>query len=298
MRKVCSTQKNVVISGGAGALGQAMGCELVRRGHRVVLADLDLECTRSACQSMDPTGERATAHQLDVTDEASWQALHDQLRSEWKHIDWLVNAAGCMACSEFGKEVWQQWSQVVQVNLMGTALGCHTFAPWLSGSDDRTHVINIASMAGFVPFPWGSAYAVSKSGVVALSESLQAEWQPRNVRITVVYPGFFDSGLFGRGSFGDELCERVVERMVQRSRLTARQVALAAIDGAERGRQYVILPAQIRWLHRFKRLAPGWLVRHVSREAYRLRAGLRKELEAEQESKTNQKAPSTGHQAD
>lgn len=281
------TVKTAVVSGAAGTLGKAISRELARRGYALALADCDIDGIRSLETELNQqseyqrSGGHVTCYQLDVTNPADWQALHDDVRNRWPNLDVLVNAAGCMVAGELAQTTWEQWSRVVNVNLLGTGLGCHTFAEWLSGSPHPSHVLNVGSVASFVPLPWGSAYAVSKAGVLALSESLQAEWQPRSVCVTTVCPAFFESGLFASGEYANELSERVTQFMVGKAKLTADEVASASIQAMECQQRYVIMPAKARWLYRLKRLAPGWLVSMVSRRAHGLRARLRRELAEE-----------------
>src|SRR5205823_5311540 len=86
------------------------------------------------------------------------------------------------------------WERVLQVNLLGVVHGVRTFVPLLLAAAERGedgHVVNVASMAAVVPVPWIGPYNVAKHGVLALSETLQAELAATGapVGVTVVMPG-------------------------------------------------------------------------------------------------------------
>src|SRR5690606_35883181 len=82
----------------------------------------------------------------------------------------------------------------ISINLMGVVKGCKAFVPMLL-SQGSGRIINIASMAALMQAPGMSNYNVAKAGVVALSESLLCELQPKDVQVNVVCPSFFQTNL-------------------------------------------------------------------------------------------------------
>ncbi len=102
-------------------------------------------------------------------------------------------------------------------------------------------------------------YNVTKSGVVALSETLHAELAPAGVGVTVLCPTFFRTNIAesGRTHGGDaEDKKRVVHKLMDRSKLQANDVARAALEGADRGELYVVPMQDGQWLWRVKRISP------------------------------------------
>jgi NAD(P)-dependent dehydrogenase (short-subunit alcohol dehydrogenase family) len=203
-----------------------------RRGlfdrHKLILATqltIKVLSREGKLKDSDRLAEAADADVLavphDVRDAAGWCALRDRLRSEWPTLDLLVNAAGVGATGEVGTLPETQWRRVLDTNLLGTALGCETFLPWLREHPRRSHVVNVASIAGILSVPSMAAYSASKAGVVALSEAIAAECARGRPGVTVVCPGFFRSGLLGTWHFTSsvERCEaerRMAERIRRR----------------------------------------------------------------------------------
>ncbi|RLS79680.1 MAG: SDR family NAD(P)-dependent oxidoreductase [Planctomycetota bacterium] len=251
-----------LVTGAASGLGRALVESLFRAGWRVAATDLPeaLQAARLDAGIL--------ALPLDVRDAVAWRDLRDRLRSDWPTLDLLVNAAGVGATGEVGTLPEAQWRRVLDTNLLGTALGCETFLPWLREHPRRSHVVNVASIAAILSVPSMAAYSASKAGVVALSEAIAAECARGRPGVTVVCPGFFRSGLLGTWHFTSSVERREAERRMAVTRWTSERVAGRVLRAVHRNRRYVVVGLRARWLWRLKRLAPRAataLVRRVYR---------------------------------
>ncbi|MGD9212959.1 MAG: SDR family NAD(P)-dependent oxidoreductase, partial [Desulfobacteraceae bacterium] len=83
------------------------------------------------------------------------------------------------------------WDWVLKVNLMSVIHGIHYFMPIMLKQDTQAHIINTASSAGVITNAYGIPYAVSKHGVMALTESLFLELQSytTKIKVSVLCPG-------------------------------------------------------------------------------------------------------------
>ncbi len=260
-----------LITGAAGVLGREIALELAVRGYQLVLTDLAIDNRPAEWElQLTTTAQHPPLFAvLDVTQAESWDAIHKTIRERFGRLDVLINAAGILAVGEYPETSWQQSQAVLRVNLEGTMLGCHTLYPLLHQAPGGAHVINIASYAGFVALPWCSAYNASKAAVIAFTETLHNEWAKTDIRVTVVCPGFFQSGLLAAVS--DPVIQDVVEHIIDKSPLTARQVAKAIAKSLTRYRLYVVVPSYARSAWYTKRLAPVMLLKAVSRKAHQMR---------------------------
>jgi short-subunit dehydrogenase len=157
---------------------------------------------------------------------------------------------------------------VVDTNLIGTALGCETFLPWLRSHPRRSHVVNVASIAGILAPPSMAAYSASKAGVIALSEAIAAECDRGRPGVTVVCPGFFRSGLLETWHFSSRVESREAHRRMRSARWSSERVARRVVRAVHRNRRYVVVGLRARWLWRLKRLAPR-LTTALVRRIYR-----------------------------
>jgi len=239
-----------VITGGGSGLGLCLVERLAAEGWRVAAVDLGEPLARAPL----PRGVIPIA--ADVRDAESWRAIHDRLRAEWDGLGLLVNAAGVGATGEVGTLPEAQWRRVLDTNLLGTALGCETFLPWLRAGPGRSHLVNVASIAAILAPPSMAAYAASKAGVVAISEAIAAECDRGRPGVTVVCPGFFRSGLLGSWHFSSAVERQEAERRMAATAWTSDRVAGRVLAAIRRNRRYVVVGRQARWLWRLKRLAP------------------------------------------
>ncbi len=258
---------HAIVTGAASGLGRAIADRLVAGGWTVARIDL----AGSAWPPAQDDG-RGPCLALDVRDAAGWRALHERLRAEWPALDMLVNAAGVGAAGEVGTLPEEQWRRVVETNLLGIALACETFVPWLRSSPGRGRLVNVASIAGLVALPSMAAYSAAKAGVVALSSAIAAECPRRELGVTVVCPGFFRSGLLDTWHFTSPAAEREARRRMTATRWTSDRLAHRVLRAAARRRRFVVVGLRARWLWRLARIAPRLtpgLIRLVYRRAAR-----------------------------
>jgi NAD(P)-dependent dehydrogenase (short-subunit alcohol dehydrogenase family) len=110
-------------------------------------------------------------------------------------LSWLVNAAGVGATGVVGTLPEQQWRRVVDTNLIGTALGCETFLPWLRANRRRSHLVNVASIAAVLAPASMAAYSASKAGVVQAGRTLAREWARAGINVNTVSPGYIRTAI-------------------------------------------------------------------------------------------------------
>jgi NAD(P)-dependent dehydrogenase (short-subunit alcohol dehydrogenase family)/undecaprenyl pyrophosphate phosphatase UppP len=164
----------VAITGGAGGIGRCLAAELVRRGAKVAIGDVDLT----------HAPDDVFSHPLDVTDRASFEAFLDAAAAELGPVDVLVNNAGIAPIHRFGEEDDQTTRRTVEINVLGVMTGSK-----LALARGVGHIVNIASGAGKLPVEGLATYTASKHAVVGLSETLKMETRGTGVEISVVLPG-------------------------------------------------------------------------------------------------------------
>ena len=251
-------RRTAVITGAASGLGAALTRLLAVEGWSLALVDLpESAASLERVAPASPGGVSTTlVAPFDVRDAAGWQALHDRLRAAWPALDLLVNAAGVGATGEVGRLPDSQWRRVIDTNLVGTALGCETFLPWLREHPSGARVVNVASISGLLGIPSMAAYSASKAGVIALSESIAAESPAGRPGVTIVCPGFFRSGLLDTWHFTADREAHEARRRMDATPLDSAALARRIRRAIDRDERYVVEGFQARCLWRLKRLAP------------------------------------------
>ena len=166
-----------VVTGGASGIGRAMADRFSREGMKVVLADVEQVALDQAEREMREAGCAAIIGvRTDVADASQVKALAERTLEAFGAVHIVCNNAG--VGSRFGP-LWEQseadWAWVLNVNLQGVLNGIRTFVPILLAQQDEGHVINTASLAGLMASPFMGPYNVSKSAVVAITETLWYE---------------------------------------------------------------------------------------------------------------------------
>jgi NAD(P)-dependent dehydrogenase (short-subunit alcohol dehydrogenase family) len=164
-----------VVTGAARGLGRAIATMLARRGHDVLVTDLEHSDAQAAAEAVTAeTGGSVGALALDVREEAQCAAAVDEaVRRAGRLTVWVNNAAVF-----FTGPTWEQDEAtrrlMVDVNTTGTVNGTTVAISAMRGTGGG-HIINIASLAGLVPVPGEGVYAGTKHGVMGFSLSTQAD---------------------------------------------------------------------------------------------------------------------------
>jgi NAD(P)-dependent dehydrogenase (short-subunit alcohol dehydrogenase family) len=170
--------KIVLITGAAGAVGGAVVQAVRAAGGTAIASDI------AAARGIDAA--------LDVTSEADWQRLGEDIERRHGRLDGLVNAAGIVALGSVEDLDFATWRKVLSVNLDGTFLGCKAAMPLLRRRGGS--IVNLASVSGLVGGHNFAAYNASKGGVTLLSKSVAlygARLKPP-VRCNAVCPAFLE----------------------------------------------------------------------------------------------------------
>jgi NAD(P)-dependent dehydrogenase (short-subunit alcohol dehydrogenase family) len=166
-----------VITGGASGIGLGLAEAFLAEGARVVIADVEPQALEEAQAKLDGgSSDRVHGVVTDVADLESVQALAASTLDRFGQVDVLCNNAGVSTFNRIDLLTMADWHWVLGVDLWGVIHGVHTFLPIMLRQGTPAHIVNTASIAGLVSGVAHLApYAVSKVGVVSLSETLRAE---------------------------------------------------------------------------------------------------------------------------
>ena len=180
-----------VITGAASGIGLALAQRAAADGMNVVLADVDEAGLDEAARSLEGAPEDGVLTvRCDVSDPDAVEDLAGLAYERFGSVELLCNNAGVGGGGTVAELSRKDWEWVLGVNLWGVIHGVTSFLPRMLDSGGPAHVVNTASMAGFFATAGMAPYAVSKFGVVALSESMRAELTGTPVGISVLCPGW------------------------------------------------------------------------------------------------------------
>ncbi len=252
-----SDTRYAIVTGAASGLGRAIAVRLAQDGWHIAVADVNETGSEETGRMVTEAGSTAQVETLDVGDEQQWVSLRERLRADWPQLDLIVNNAGVVVSGAVGQTPIEDWDWLLSINLRGVILGCHTMVDWLKENPRRSHVMNMASVAGLIAPARMGAYNVAKAGVVSLSETLYQELKRENVGVTVVCPWFVKTNLLETGRFADTREKTAGAAFMENSWLTAEKVADKAVRGMYRGKLHVVVGFRANQFSSCKRHFPG-----------------------------------------
>jgi NAD(P)-dependent dehydrogenase (short-subunit alcohol dehydrogenase family) len=250
-----------VVTGAGNGIGRATALALAQRHVRVVAVDLDGAAAERT--ALDTAGR---AERVDVSDAAAMDDLADRVGV----ADIVVNNAGVGAAGPFLDTEDDDWRRVLDVNLWGVIHGSRAFGRRMVEAGRAGHIVNVASLAAYLPSRSMSAYGTSKAAVLMLSECLHAELAEHGIGVSCVCPGFTRTGIIERSRFVGVDDAEEQRRRRQGTRLLARRnypperVAAAIVEAIERNRAVVPVSPEARATRLLSRVSPG-LARTLAR---------------------------------
>ncbi|MEO0062290.1 MAG: putative oxidoreductase SadH [Pseudomonadota bacterium] len=125
---------------------------------------------------------------LDVTDRARFAEVASEVVARFGHVDVLVNNAGVSVFGPTDEASYDDYDWIMGVNFGGVVNGLVSFLPHIKAATGRRHVVNIASMAAFLPGPQAGIYTASKFAVRGLTESLRYNLAPHGIGCSLCCP--------------------------------------------------------------------------------------------------------------
>src|SRR5438105_1076992 len=160
--------KVALITGGAGGMGSAQARLLAQEGATVVIADIRDELGEKLVSEIVAAGGAAACVKLDVTSEPAWQETIRDVESRHGRLDILINNAGINVRKPIAIVEFDEWNQVLAVNLSGPLLGMKHAAPAIARAGGGS-IVNITSNVSLIPSR-AAAYTASKWGLRGLSK--------------------------------------------------------------------------------------------------------------------------------
>src|SRR4051794_16499103 len=254
-----STRPVALVTGASSGIGAAAAAALVEAGFEVV------GTSRNTAGVTAPDGVTFVA--LDVASDESVAALVGEVIGRFGRIDVLVNNAGVGAGGAAEESSIEQAQRVFDVNFFGVVRMTKAVLPHMRAQGGG-RIINVSSVLGFVPVPFGALYAASKHAIEGYSESVDHEVRRHGIRVLLVEPGFtktaFDASIVPPATTLAVYAEdrRRAEEVVAKSLATGDEpavVAAAIVRAVTDTKPRLRYPAgrQARQLRTLRRIVPA-----------------------------------------
>lgn len=258
-KKVKPSQNAYAVVTGAGSgIGRSFAMELAKRGGTIVCADINLDAAKETVSLIESqTSAKAFAVQCDVGVKEQVKALSEQAEKLMNHpVSLIINNAGVGLGGKFDEVSLEDWQWCMHVNLWGVIHGCHYFVPQFK-QQGYGAIINVASAAGYTAAPEMTAYNVTKSSVLALSETLSAELRGDNIRVNVLCPTLVPTNIMKNGRLPGHYAGLADDLLMNHAFTTSDKVVIKTLNNLDAGKLYTIPQPDAKLFWILKRASPA-----------------------------------------
>ncbi|MVN89719.1 SDR family NAD(P)-dependent oxidoreductase [Mucilaginibacter aquatilis] len=233
------SEKTVLITGGSRGIGKACAMLFASLNADVIITyNKNLDDAERTITQLPHRGNHAL-YQLDQSKPKCVQRFFDKFLDHYPQLDVLVNNAGIYLehkIEEIEFDEWQHtWQDTINTNLNGVANLCY-FASRQMMHQGGGKIINISSRGAFRGEPNHPAYAASKAGLNAMSQSLAVSLAPSNISVHIIAPGFVETDMTAsilNADEGEEIKKQSPFNRVAATDEVARLAAVYASEGFE-----------------------------------------------------------------
>lgn len=189
--------QKALVTGGSSGIGKGVALALAHAGADVAINySASKEKAEAVAQEISGLGRRVLAIKADVAREDQVEAMFQQVISEWKTVDILINNAGLQKDAAFTEMSLDQWNKVIGVNLTGQFLCARAavreflrrgVVKEISAAAGK--IICMSSVHEMIPWSGHANYAASKGGVMLLMKSIAQEHGAHHIRVNSICPG-------------------------------------------------------------------------------------------------------------
>ena len=236
-----------LITGASSGIGRDMARELSKKGYDLVLVARDLDKLNEVKKELETKIEIVC---MDISNVDNCKKLYEQ----YKDIDILINNAGFGDCGYFSKTNLEKEISMINTNIVAYHVLTKLYLQDMKQKNSGK-ILNVASIAGFMPGPLMATYYATKNYVVRLSEAIREELnkQKSKVQISILCPGPVDTNF-----------NKVADVEFALKGLSSEYVAKYGIDKFLKGKFYIITGWKIKLAKIGCKIAPTNLVSKIS----------------------------------
>ena len=235
-----------LITGASSGIGRDIARELSKKGYELILVARDIEKLNELKNELKTSSEVVS---MDVSKSENCKELHNR----YNDIDILVNNAGFGDCGYFDKTDLEKELQMINTNIVGYHVLTKLYLQDMK-KKNRGKILNVASIAGFMPGPLMATYYSTKAYVVRISEAIREELRRNksNVQISILCPGPVNTNF-----------NKVADVQFALKGLSSDYVAKYAVEKLFKGKFYIVPGWKIRLARFGAKIAPNNLVAKI-----------------------------------
>src|ERR1700730_9714623 len=247
----------VLITGGAGGIGYELTKQLAALGNTILITGRD-QAKMDRAKAAFP---KLHTFRSDVSDPEAIAALYEEVTRQFPELNILINNAGIMRKINVQDKArgLEDITREIQIDLSGPIRMVKQFLPHLKTQSEAA-IMNVSSSLAFVPLPIAPVYCATKAGLHSFTESLRVQLKNTKVKVFELAPPMTQTELLSGFNSDD---------MKGASVMKVEDLVKVAIEGMQTDR-FEIRPGQANQLKIMSRVAPGFILRQMSRSVDRM----------------------------
>ena len=240
----------ILITGASSGIGKDMAKLLAKKGNEIIIVARDENKLNETKRELEKRGAEVISIAADLSKEENCKEIHKKVQN----VDILINNAGFGDCGDFTKTSLQKEINMIQTNIIAYHILTKLYLIDMKEKNSGK-ILNVASIAGFMPGPLMATYYATKAYVVRLSEAIREELKKEKskVQISILCPGPVHTNF-----------SKVANVKFQIREANSMQVAKYAIQKLEKGKFYIVPGIDIKLAKIGIKLAPTTLVSKVT----------------------------------
>ena len=189
--------KIALVTGAGSGIGRGIARRFAAEGVSLVLSDIAEAGLQETAALIEEAGGRSVSVVGDVAVRADAERMVEASVTHWGRLDIVVNNAGITGSRQATLAHLtpdEEWERVMAVNVSGVFRVASAAIRQMLAQGSGT-IINIASAAGFVPFPARAAYNASKGAVISFTRALALDYAPNHIRVNAICPGMVETAM-------------------------------------------------------------------------------------------------------
>jgi NAD(P)-dependent dehydrogenase (short-subunit alcohol dehydrogenase family) len=177
-----------VITGAGKGLGKTFALALAAEGVHLALIGRNADALNSVAAVARQSNITAEIFAGDVSREQDVRRIEQEIIAQFKKVHILINNAGINIRKNVTDFTYEEWTSVINTNLVGAFLMCRSFVPHMRG-EGYGRIINLTSIMSHISLPGRTAYSASKSGLLGFTKALALELAPEGITVNGISPG-------------------------------------------------------------------------------------------------------------
>ena len=239
-----------LITGASSGIGRDIARELSKKGYDLVLVSRDEKKLNKVKEELEKENAKIEIISTDLSIEENCKEIHKNV----KNVDILVNNAGFGDCGNFTKTNLEKELNMIKTNITAYHILTKLYLIDMKKKDEGK-ILNVASIAGFMPGPLMATYYATKAYIVRLSESIREELKKEksNVQISILCPGPVSTNF-----------NNVANVKFHMREANSQDVAKYAIKKLEKGKFYIVPGIDVKLAKLGAKLAPAPFVSKIT----------------------------------